>query len=76
MRGAVAFALILSLSCSGTSDSNCHTEITIIKSSILVIVLVTTVVLGAIMPSYINLFIDLMNKNTDTSDIAVVKSDQ
>jgi NhaP-type Na+/H+ or K+/H+ antiporter len=53
IRGSVAFALILSI------ESNEHTkdQVSVIKSTTLIMVCLTTIVLGGLMPKFIKVFL-------------------
>lgn len=61
IRGSVAFALILTLD-ENVDDKNIRREIQIIKSSVLFIVFITTIVLGALMPTYIKCSLNRASK--------------
>lgn len=50
IRGSVAFALILTI---GAHDEHVSEEIQIVQSSVMLMVFITTIILGAIMPSFI-----------------------
>jgi hypothetical protein len=52
IRGSVAFALILTVD-EPHDDPHVRREVQIIKSSVLFIVFITTIVLGALMPGFI-----------------------
>jgi sodium/hydrogen exchanger-like protein 6/7/sodium/hydrogen exchanger 8 len=50
IRGSVAFALILTIE----SDDENHDQVSVIKSTTLIMVCLTTIILGALMPRFIN----------------------
>ena len=62
IRGSVAFALILTI-----DNSEKDKDIYIIKSSVLIMVFATTIVLGALMPQLIKCFLK-GDKNQDTEE--------
>jgi NhaP-type Na+/H+ or K+/H+ antiporter len=64
IRGSVAFALIL------TIESNEHNsdEVSVIKSTTLIMVCLTTIVLGALMPKFIKCFLGSPAQSHLTAD--------
>ncbi|KRX03049.1 hypothetical protein PPERSA_08124 [Pseudocohnilembus persalinus] len=68
IRGAVAFALIQTVvnTCK-EGDENCLVQDQILKSSIMMIVLITTIVLGALMPCYLKIHLKAMEKKQAAS---------
>ncbi len=62
IRGSVAFALILTIE----SDEENYDQVSMIKSTTLALVCLTTIVLGALMPCFIKLF--LGNKTTNHNE--------
>lgn len=53
IRGSVAFALILTIE----SDDENHDQVSVIKSTTLIMVCLTTIILGALMPRFIHCFL-------------------
>lgn len=64
IRGSVAFALILTLD-ENVENQELRREIQVIKSSVLFIVFITTIVLGALMPAYIKCSLSRAAKSLD-----------
>lgn len=62
IRGSVAFALILTIEAHQQKD---EATVQIIKSTVLLMVFLTTIVLGAIMPSFVTFCISRDNKGKD-----------
>jgi NhaP-type Na+/H+ or K+/H+ antiporter len=64
IRGSVAFALILTIENPGSGE---ETGVFIVKSSVLLLVFITTIFLGAIMPSFISACLKRDEKNQKES---------
>lgn len=67
IRGSVAFALILTIENPENHDAN--KGVYIVKSSVLLMVFITTIFLGAIMPSFIAGCLKRDQKNQKNSSI-------
>lgn len=53
IRGSVAYALITRLYISNPEDLNERFQVEVIKTTVLFMVIITTIILGAMMPFYI-----------------------
>jgi Mg/Co/Ni transporter MgtE len=56
IRGSVAFALILTIE-ADEHDEHSYNQVSIVKSTTLVMVCVTTIILGALMPFFVKKFL-------------------
>lgn len=74
IRGSVAFALILTIE--NPEDNDTNKGVFIVKSSVLLMVFITTIFLGAIMPSFISCTLKRDSKNQNKGSMTETLLDE